>query len=296
MRKLLYVLIALCTLVFTSCQKFAFGEDEEQQKDGSTKVTFNIQPYEQKPFSTAKTRATDITTLCTRLHLAIYKGGERIKYISQKKSDNDFGQLSTTLSPGTYKAVIIAHSQSRNPTSTNIEKISFTGDLTDTFLWTAELTVEPDGVDEQIDVNMHRVVAMVRFITTDNIPDNIASLEFYYTGGSSTINATNGIGCVNSKQRATRSITDDMKGKPATFEIFTFPKDDENLLKIVITGKDANGNDVFTRTLENVPIKRNQITEYKGKMFDGATTSGGDTSAKFNITTSDEWTIVNMTL
>lgn len=286
--KSLACIVLLCASILCSCQKVAL-DDEETPTVGKQAVTFRVAEFEQQPFTM---RSQDIAALCSHINLAIYSGSERVESKSQTTADKDFGTMSLQLAAGTYRAVILAHSQDRSPTTTNAEKIAFNGDMDDTFLWTETLTVE-EGKGQSVDASMKRAVAMVRIATTDNIPDNVASVQFYYTGGSSTINALTGKGCVNSKQKFTRTVTADMKGKPASFDLYTFPKGDENLLKIEVTALDDAGQTVAKRTFEGVPIERNQITLYKGALF----TDGGDddTQSKFKMTTDDEWSTVEKT-
>ena len=165
--------------------------------------------------------------------------------------------------------------------------------MSDTFLWSEDITVSEDK-DLEREVVMHRAVAMVRIVTTDNVPENVSAVQFYYTGGSSTLDALSGEGCVNSRQTVKRTITDDMRGKTATFEIYTFPKSDSKGLKLVVTAISPTGQTVYTRTFEVVPVARNQITQYKGALFTNGTTES-DASSKFCVITNDAWTTLDKT-
>lgn len=284
------ILATLLAFAMVSCQRLA-NEEPEQPAGGKSMVHFNISQFETLPFSTAQSRSQPVSDLCKQIDLAVFQGGVRTVKTTQKAGDKDFGTLSVALAPGAYKAVIVAHNQDKTPTMTNAEKITFSGDLSDTFSWSDDITVgEGNGLD--VDVSMHRVVAMVRFVTTDKVPDNVSTMQFYYTGGSSTLDGLTGTGCVNSRQTVKFSITDDMKGKPATFEIYTFPKSDSKELKIEVTGLDATGNTVRSHTFNNVPINRNQITQFTGELFNDNPVTG-DTSSKFMLTTDDEWLTVD---
>lgn len=285
-----FILVALLALATVSCQHMA-NEEPEQPAGGKSMVHFNISQFETMPFSTEQTRSQLVSELCKQVDLAVFQGGTRKEKATQKRGDDNFGTLSVALAPGSYKVVIVAHNQDKTPTMTNADKITFSGDLADTFSWSKDITVnEGNGLD--VDVSMRRVVAMVRFVTTDNVPDDVSTLQFYYTGGSSTLDGLTGTGCVNSRQTVKFSIADDMKGKPATFEIYTFPKSDSKELKIEVTGLDATGNKVYNHTFENVPINRNQITQFTGALFSNEPVTG-DTSSKFQLTTDDEWLTVD---
>lgn len=287
---------ACLLLVFfiASCQKVAVDDvdgNEEEQGQKSL-ITFRINQIEQTPFSSSEysSRATSITKLCSHIFLAVYKSdGVRLTTKSQNSSDKDFGKLSVSLAKGTYRIVLLAYNQKDNPTAVDAQKIVFgnNGKMTDTFLWSDEITVE-NNLEK--DISMKRAVAMFRLITTDNIPANVTKMKFYYTGGSSTLNAITGIGNANSKQEENLTVAE--TGKPGTFEVYTFPKDDENVLKIEVTALDANGNTVASRTFEDVPISRNKITQYKGEFFTGGG-SGNVTITFTNLTTDDEWSIID---
>lgn len=295
MRQLTYITLFLMCLLFASCQKVAIG-DEPDAPEGKNIVKFNVSVYEMVPFDKvngAKTRSQDIASLCKHLDLAVYQGGERVTKASKDAGDKDFNTLSVALAPGSYHVVILAHNQDKSPTTTDAKKITFNSDMSDTFLWSEDITVAEDkGLD--VDVNMHRAVAMVRIITTDVVPDNVSTVELYYTGGSSTLDAMSGEGCVNSRQTVRRTISDDMKGKTATFEIYTFPKSDSKGLKLEVKAISPTGQTVYTHTFEDVPVVRNQVTQYKGALFTNGS-SQSDTSSKFRITTNDEWTTVDKT-
>lgn len=295
MRRLTYISLFFVCLLFASCQKISI-EDEPDVPQGKVMAKFKVGIYDMVPFdkvNTAKTRSEDIASLCKHLDLAVYQGGERVAKASKDAGDKDFNTLFVSLDPGTYHAVILAHNQDKSPTTTDARKITFNGDMSDTFLWSEDITVAEDkGLDEA--VNMHRAVAMVRITTTDVVPENVSTVQLYYTGGSSTLDAIAGEGCVNSRQTVKRTITDDMRGKTATFEIYTFPKGGSEGLKLVVTAISPTGQTVYTHTFENVPVECNQITQYKGALFTNGS-SGSDTSSKFLITTNDEWTTLDKT-
>lgn len=284
--------LLLCIMMAVSCQKMVDdGVDEDGDGKKQNLITFRISQIEQIPFASTElsSRATDITKLCSHIYLAVYdSGNKRLQYRSQDSSDKDFGKLSVSLDNGTYRVVILAYNNKNNPTATDPSKIGFgnNGKMSDTFLWSDDITVDKNLEKE---VNMSRVVAMFRLVTTDNIPDNVAKMKFYYTGGSSTIDAMSGNGSVASKQEENIVVSE--TGKPGTFEVYTFPRDDANFLKMEVTALDANGNTVASRTFEDVPISRNKITQYTGEFFSGGTSGSSDTS--FKLTTNDEWSVID---
>lgn len=285
--------VLLCAVALFSCQKVVLDDEDPTQPEGTTAVTFRIVQTELLPFATATgSRSQDIADLCNHICLAVFQDGERVGNKNQAAGDSGFGTLSLQLAAGQYRAVVLAHNQAKNPTTTNAEKITFGGDMSDTFLWTEDIDVE-EGAGQSVDVSMRRAVAMVRLVATDSLPQEAATVQFYYTGGSSTINALTGKGCVNSKQKVTRAVTDSMRATTPVFDLYTFPRDDDNLLKIVVTTFDADGQTISERTIDNVPVARNQISRLTGQLF--SADAAADTETTLRLTTDDEWTTVEAT-
>ena len=52
--------------------------------------------------------------------------------------------------------------------------------------------------DATYDVTLKRAVGKFRLVVKDETPKTIKQMKIYYTGGSSTFDATTGYGCVNS--------------------------------------------------------------------------------------------------
>lgn len=287
---LFYVLAIVLCASLAGCQKVTLVDEEDTPTtENGVSVKFNVAQLEQIPFDDLPTgRSTDVKAVCSRINLAVYRNGEKINQINQTNSDAEFGKLKLTLPVGHYRVVVLAHSGLKNPTMTDEEKITFDGKVTDTFYWTEEIDVDDNAT---FNVAMKRAVAMFRLVITDDIPANVALMRFYYTGGSSTFDAVHGVGCVKSKQTELIDVTSAMRKRPSTFEVYTFPRTDTNLLKIKVSAHDGENNNLVERDFENVKIARNLITRYTGPFFGGET--GGEQTTKgeifFNLSSDDEW-------
>ena len=278
--------VMLCGMTF-SCQKVAISDvDQPDGQDGKMPVEFRVSDLEQTPFAgPVQSRGTDVGASCSHLSLAVYQGGSKTVQMNQESKDADYGSFQLSLRPGAYRVIVIAHNGAKAPVMTDPAKISFDGKVTDTFYATEEFTVE-GSVSRSL--SLRRAVAMFRLVTSDTVPSRVTMLRFYYTGGSSTFDALNGVGCVSSRQTETRAVTSDMVGQPATFEVYTFPRSDTGSLKMQVTAHDAGANVVAQKTFDEVPVRRNLITQYKGNLFGG---SSGDEKALFKIGlfSEDEW-------
>lgn len=291
----LSVLMACCVcLVLVSCEKAVF--DEEQPKGEETcQLRVSVKAFDVIPFDITRAGAA-LTSYCTRLNFVVYQNGKKVKGVSQEIGDEDYGSVSMTLEPGAYQLLVLAHSAKENPTLTSPEKIQFTNKsgFTDTFYYYSDIEVETSGANSY-ELELERVTAMFRLITTDAVPANVSRMRFYYTGGSGALDATKGVGCINSIQTVFFDMTDDMHGKPLRLEAFTIPKDQTGKLKMTITAYDANDEVVCEREDEfaDIPIERNKITEYTGAFFTKNDHQQGnqdvDNGNSFEVRGNTEW-------
>ena len=261
---------SLCTvltmLALFSCEKAIMTEDgEEEVTKGNLKVS--IFQIEQTPF--ASLTRTAVSEVCTRLNFAIYyEDGSRVKQINQKVGDANFGSCSFQLEEGTYQLVALAHSSNSNPKMTNPAKIQFTNadGYTDTFLYSDDVTIEEEP--QELSVSLDRIVALCRFVITDDYPKGVAKMRFYYTGGSGAFNAATGLGSVNSQQTVTMDVASGQK----QFDLYTFLHEPEDDISLKVTALDANDNILRERDFD-VQMQRNHITWLSGAFFDGAASS-----------------------
>lgn len=251
-------------------------------------VTFSVGTLEQVPFDNAvQTRAVS-GDVCKAISFAIYTlEGEsytRVQSVNQSVADQSFGSVTFNLEEGTYKVLAIAHNGDMSPTTTNPEKIEFnknktTTKMTDTFLYWSEITV--DGSSNAFSLDLTRAVAMFQLNLTDvMIPDNVAQLKFYYQGGSSTLDATSGYGCVASKQTEIIDVAPGVR----TFEVYTFIRNNSDFLEMTVSALNSEGTVLKEMKFNNVPIARNYKTRYTGEMFGKQVIEG---TISFNL--DSEW-------
>ena len=283
MKKLLF---AISILTLTACEKPILGEDEVGDSATEANVILRFTQFEQEAFTRA---ATDITSLCSRLNIAIFNSeGTKVKTVAQKEGDSNYGTVALSLAEGTYQLVVIAHNCEGSATITSTEKVTFPNNkVTDTFYYYGDLVVTSET--QNYDLTLTRAVAMFRLVLTDEeVPSNVAKIKFYYVGGSSTFSPKDGYGCVNSKQTEIRTVAAD-----GVYEIYTLPHTEEDVLtKLTVTALDANDNTIKERIFENVPVVRNQVTRYTGSFFGSG--GGGQTgSGSFRMTADPDWDSVN---
>ena len=247
-------------LLMVSCQKIpagmgidAMGDDTGEDADANVTL---VAP-------------AAVTEELGRLDVSLYdEDGKRLRTVNQQSTTAGYGTIALALSEGNYRVVAVAHNGVEKAAMAHAEKITFASNkMTDTFCYTTLLSVGEDGVTERL--ALRRVVAKVVFRFTDDLQaKGVAQLKFYYTGGSSTLDALTGRGCVNSRQTELRTVTD----QTTAYELYTMPHSDEGKLKITVTALTAEGTTLLTRTYENVPVKVNNVTEWQGSLWDAAPT------------------------
>lgn len=293
MNRLYNIFLACClvmaTMVITSCEEIDFGvlggNGGGNKSEQNANVVLHFSPFTQEGFTRGE---GGIEQCASRLSVVVFKtDGTKVKTVTQRVEDDSFGTVGVALTEGSYRIVAIAHSCQGNATVTSVEKVTFPSNkVTDTFAYCGTIDVT-DGERIEETLQMTRRVAMVRLTLAEPLAENIASLKFYYTGGSSTYSPATGYGCVQSKQTETRSTVAEDGSAVTTYEIYTMPHTEDDVLKITVTALGQDGSEVSEVVMQDVPVTRNKITTWSGQLFGtggGAVSDGGIT-----VTLDAEW-------
>ena len=277
MKKILFASFTSLLLVWVlaSCEKAVIDDVND---GGTTKSNVVIRVSDiETSWSGSDTRSmVNVSEVCSRLCFAVYQNGTRVKYKNQAAGDDGFGVFSLELESGSYQVLVLAHSGNANPTTTNPAKLQFTNPessngtgFTDTFYYYGNMEVS--GNQTQLDISMKRATSMFCLVTSDTKPADVKKFQFYYEGGSGTLDATTGFGCVNSKQSVFVNLDDSQTGEPLKFEMFTFLHAETGTVTFSVKAFDANEDVIYTKEFKDVPMQRNCITRYTGKFFAGDT-------------------------
>lgn len=264
MKTILFNAMLAITMMMCSCEKFTSKEESSKPIPGENNVGLEISSKDQ------------VKKVCKKVSFGFFKDDAKAGTISQTSDDSDFGAIHLNLAAGTYEVVAIGHNGS-GTTISSPEKITFTSNkVTDTFYYYGILDVT-DGEKTTESITLKRAVGMFRLVIKDEIPEQAKKIKFYYTGGSSTLNAKTGYGCVNSKQT---EILDLVKNQQV-YEVYTFPHEGDKKLTVSIDILDENDFTIATTTFSDVPILKNYITKYSGKLFTGLSGGTGDIDIDF---------------
>lgn len=277
--------LMLSAFLLAACEKGMLPEEEPGMSNGHS-TAFKLKMPEDMTSTEHELRFT----------LAV-PYGNTIYEIQRKRSDPDFENASMKLEKGKYHALVLVH-YAEKPISFNVKdypKIVFPDRLaTDCFWCNQEFEVNDEQQSVQLDVK--RIAARIDLKSTGILTENLSAVNVYFTGGSSTIDISNGSGAVNSRQSVDFNISPEMKGKKGAFTIYTIPRTNSPTLKITVKGMDKQGNVLFNTVLENVPIQANHTTN---AVFDNGNNTGGDdkddenpdqdTNIDFDININNEW-------
>ena len=267
MKKKTYVWLASLLLMLvatlTSCEKFALDDSGTNSHDANANVIIHASVAKNNSTGTRsgeedeEVEGKPLEDYCSRLSIAIFDGEEKVKTLNLKAEDG-YDDIGINLDAGKYRMVAIGHNGSGNCTISSPEKVKFyKNKMTDTFFYYGTFNVI-DGEDTDNYILLNRAVAQFKVHITDaTIPAEAHSIKFYYTGGSSTLDAVTGYGCVQSRQTESFKL---QEGK-RDYSVYTFPREENKGLKMTINILYADAQSIKEYSKEGVPVKRNNITQ-----------------------------------
>lgn len=250
MKKKTYVWLASLLLMLvatlTSCEKFALDDSGTNSHDANANVIIHASVAKNNSTGTRsgeedeEVEGKPLEDYCSRLSIAIFDGEEKVKTLNLKAEDG-YDDIGINLDAGKYRMVAIGHNGSGNCTISSPEKVKFyKNKMTDTFFYYGTFNVI-DGEDTDNYILLNRAVAQFKVHITDaTIPAEAHSIKFYYTGGSSTLDAVTGYGCVQSRQTESFKL---QEGK-RDYSVYTFPREENKGLKMTINILDADAQSI----------------------------------------------------
>lgn len=268
MKKKTYVWLASLLLMLvatlTSCEKFALDDSGTNSHDANANVIIHASVAKNNSTGTRSEEEDEevegkpLEDYCSRLSIAIFDGEEKVKTLNLTAEKDGYDDIGINLDAGKYRMVAIGHNGSGNCTISSPEKVKFyKNKMTDTFFYYGTFNVL-DGEDTDDYILLNRAVAQFKVHISDaTIPAEAHSIKFYYTGGSSTLDAVTGYGCVQSRQTESFKLQEGNRD----YSVYTFPREENKGLKMTINILDADAQSIKEYSKEGVPVKRNNITQ-----------------------------------
>ena len=212
--------------------------------------------------------------------LAFYKGdGTEVEKITQLKADGTtyttFGDFACSLPMGTYTMVVVAYTtKDESPfVLTSPTAAAFTGlHAYETFVNTQEVVISNTAAVD-ISATLDRVIAQLKVVSTDGKTADVTNVRMTFSAGGKSFNPSTGLATVNTGFVNTVGNSASV-GAPSTSSTMLFLATDEQNINVTIETLDADGNTLFSKTIENVSFKRNRVTKLTGKMYTNDALSG----------------------
>jgi len=276
------ILIAGMILLAASCSNDECGNFVENN-GGYTPVTVSVSGFsvEQGDFS-GTTRATAIGSYngVSFITLAFYasNGTEVYKHTQEKgnlEQGETFGEFSTPLPIGSYTMVVLGYVLYDDDalTLTSPTQAEWTVNAPrETFAATQEVNVT-NTTALNLSATLDRIVAQLRVISTDKRTANVEKVRMTFAAGGKQFSPTTGLATVNTGSVSTVSAAVAVGERSGSIG-YVFLATDEQTMDVTIETLDAQGNTIFSKTVENVPFQRNRKTKLTGAIYSASAAAG----------------------
>ena len=231
----------------------------------------------------APTRApqdvTDVTNIQV-LTLAFYSGDTETYKTRQTRGalagGETFGVFDLSLPMGSYTMVVIAQGLAEGETPIVLSsptEASFGNNPTrNLFLTTRTVEIHSaDAVD--ISATLSRVTALFQVKSSDVRTAGAAQIRLTVRDGGKTFDPTSGLATSHEGNSRTIPISAEV-GEVSTSNIYALLNSDEQDMEVTIETLDGNQNVLFSKTIQNVPFKRNRRTILTGAIYTNSSTGG----------------------
>ena len=277
------IYVALMGVLVASCNQ-SDEKFENAEAEGIAPVRVHVDGYSvsQEDISGARTRAaTDIGNVnaVNAVTVAFYSGSTEVEKITQLKDDNTtydtYGEFSLSLPLGSYTMVVVAYTtKDESPfVLTSPTAAAYTGlHAYETFTYTQAVNISnTNAVD--ISATLNRVVSMLTIVSTDGKTADVSNVRMTFSAGGKDFNPTTGLAITNTGF-ANMVGNSAAVGATSTSSTAFFLATDEQNIDVTIETLDSDGNTLFSKTIENVPFKRNRKTKLSGAMYTNEALSG----------------------
>ena len=207
--------------------------------------------------------------------LAFYRGTTEVYKSTQAKTDADFGTFSLSLPMGSYTMVAVAYYNSdASPLELSSPTVAaYTGVRAyETFAYTQAVNItNTNAVD--VSATLDRVVSQLKVVSTDGKTADVSNVRMTLSAGSKSFDPSTGLAPSNTGIVNTVGVSASV-GATSESATFVFLTADEQTMDVTIETLDSDGNTLFSKTVTNVPFKRNRRTKLTGAMYTNTDLSG----------------------
>ena len=295
------MLLAPCTLLLLmSCHS---AQDETIVPEGQCTITFSVTNYRQISFddlsSSAVTRSvpTDHPSTLAHLLMAVFDAetGQQVlspilrDYVDYENKPSEYPQFSVTLPYGHYRVLVLGYNGSRACNITSLNHISWAENyVPNTFLYCGELTLDKDSEPSK-EITLKHVVAAFRLMTEDDAPTNIKKMRFISTAGGTVLDATTGFSPQSTGRTSDVTVQEKYIGKPYTIIVYLFLPEEQSTTNYTVQAIGDSNEVLYEKHFNNVPLRINYLTEWKGKFFEASDEEPDGEKKTFYIEWDTQW-------
>ena len=211
--------------------------------------------------------------------LAFYRsdGSEAYKY-TQVRDDTDtyttFGEFSCNLPIGSYTMVVLCNDGNNEITLSSPTSATYgENKVMETFATTQAVNITSNNA-VNLSATLNRIISVVAVKSTDNRPNDVTQVRITYSGGDKSFNPTTGLADNNGGFECVLGFSKP-GGSTTNIGSYLFLATDEQNVDVLVEMLNSNGDVLYSRSAQNVPLKRNRITTLTGTLFNntGVTSS-----------------------
>lgn len=295
------MLLAPCTLLLLmSCQS---EPEETTAPDGQCTITFSVTNYRQISFDdlsgAESTRAMSRREIAALAHLlaAIFNAetGQQVispiqrDYKDYEKNPYEYPQLSVTLPYGHYRVLVLGYNGQPTCNITSLNHISWKGDyVPNTFLYCDEFTLNKE-TELTKEIALKHVVAAFRVTAEDVAPAELKSMRFISTAGGTVLDATTGFTPQSTGRTSDITVQDKFIGIKDTFTVYLFLPEEQITTNYTVQAFGKNDVLINEKHFNEVPLRINYMTEWKGKLFEASNDDPDGEKKAFYIEWHPQW-------
>lgn len=223
--------------------------------------------------SGGRTRATvDPSTYndVKAITLAFYNGSTEVYKATHVKNDGNnssFGSFSCHLPLGNYTMVVVGYGLLTGDvfTLTSPTEASFSPKARETFVKTQTVNISSTNA-VTLSATLERIISGLQIISTDTRVEGVAKIRTTYAKGGLSFSPMTGLATANTGFTVDVSPSKPV-GQPVNLASFVFLASDVQDINITIDVLDNSDKVLFTKTIPNVPFKRNRKTILRGPVF-----------------------------
>ena len=209
--------------------------------------------------------------------LAFYRsdGSEAYKHtqvIDDENTYTTFGEFSCNLPIGNYTMVVLCNDGTNGITLSSPTSATYgENKVMETFATTQTVNITSNNA-VNLSATLNRIISVVAVRSTDNRPNDVTQIRITYSGGDKSFNPTTGLAANNDGFECVLGFSKPA-GSQTNIGSYLFLATDEQNVDVLVEMLNSNGDVLYSRSAQNVPLKRNRITTLTGTLFNNTSVS-----------------------